>query len=186
MSKFLDENIYKIEKLIGTFIKNIILILEHEDNLYIDISIKKKNYEKFINQRYLKNNLTELKDLFKESYQDQSIMHIILNNYIIDGEKFSSFNTNLRGDDLSLEVNFISISHKMTFQFEKILEKYQIKISNYMCGNYIKNFKKDDKYNDLSIVAHNLKNGMNDNEIIVVPKITENKGFFEKFFQLFS
>ena len=42
LSKFLDENIYKIEKIVNRFIRNIILIIENEKILSVDISIKKK------------------------------------------------------------------------------------------------------------------------------------------------
>ena len=45
---FLDKNIYKIEKLIGNFIKNIILIVENEKNLKINMGIK-KSYETSLN-----------------------------------------------------------------------------------------------------------------------------------------
>ena len=67
----------------------------------------------------------------------------------------------------------------------KTLEKYQIKISRYMCGNYI-NFFFDNDYTETSLKAHRLINGQNVNEVTLVPKDIENKGFFEKFFQLFS
>ena len=43
LTKFLDKNIFKIEKLIGTFIKNISLIIDNENNLMIKICNKKKN-----------------------------------------------------------------------------------------------------------------------------------------------
>ena len=42
LSKFLDENIYKIEKIINNFIRNVILILEDDKVLDTVISIKKK------------------------------------------------------------------------------------------------------------------------------------------------
>ena len=35
-------------------------------------------------------------------------------------------------------------------------------------------------------MANKLNNGLNKNEVKLVSKIRENKGFFEKFFQLFS
>ena len=35
-------------------------------------------------------------------------------------------------------------------------------------------------------MANKLNNGMNKNEVQLVSKNVENKGFFEKFFQLFS
>jgi len=42
LSKFLDQNIYRIEKLVGNFIKDITLIIENDKVLNIDIGIKKK------------------------------------------------------------------------------------------------------------------------------------------------
>ena len=42
LKKFLDDNIYKIEKLIGEFIKNITLILENKTILIINVGLKKK------------------------------------------------------------------------------------------------------------------------------------------------
>ena len=181
---FLDKNIYKIEKLIGNFIKNIILIVENEKNLKINMGIK-KSYETSLKQKSFSSNLTELKDLFKKNYQDQTIMHMCIINYIIDGKRYSSFDTKLINDYFCIEVSFIAIDNKLVFAFDNVLEKYQIKIKQYMCGNYINNFI-GDTGDEISIIANKLRNGLNINEITFVPKHTENKGFFEKFFQLFS
>lgn len=181
---FLDKNIYKIEKLIGNFIKNIILIVENEKNLKINMGIK-KNYETSLKQKSFSSNLTELKDLFKKNYQDQTIMHMCIINYIIDGKRYSSFDTKLINDYFCIEVSFIAIDNKLVFAFDNVLEKYQIKIKQYMCGNYINNFI-GDTGDEISIIANKLINGLNINEITIVPKHKENKGFFEKFFQLFS
>ena len=46
LNNFLNENIFKIEKLIGNFIKNIFIYLETEDIFNINIGLKKNNYEK--------------------------------------------------------------------------------------------------------------------------------------------
>ena len=46
LSKFLDDNIYIIEKMIKNFIRNIILIIEDDKVLEVGISLKKRNYEK--------------------------------------------------------------------------------------------------------------------------------------------
>lgn len=181
---FLDKNIYKIEKLIGNFIKNIILIVENEKNLKINMGIK-KSYETSLKQKSFSSNLTELKDLFKKNYQDQTIMHMCIINYIIDGKRYSSFDTKLINDYFCIEVSFIAIDNKLVFAFDNVLEKYQIKIKQYMCGNYINNFL-GDTGDEISIIANKLRNGLNINEIIIVAKHKENKGFFEKFFQLFS
>ena len=182
LSKFLDDNIYKIEKMINNFIQNIILIIEDDKVLNISISLKKKNYEKNIDQRQLKNNLIEVKDIFKESYQDLIIMHMI----IVEKENnFSVHNANNNDDYLFLEVNFISVPFYFTSNFDKLLENYQIKIKRYMSGNYVKSFI-DNETMEFFLMANKLNEGFNNNEVQLVSKNVENKGFFEKFFQLFS
>ena len=42
LSRFLEENIFKIEKLIGKFIKDISIIIDNKTILNIDLSVKKK------------------------------------------------------------------------------------------------------------------------------------------------
>jgi hypothetical protein len=129
LSKFLDDNIYKIEKKIKNFIRSIILIIEDDKILEIGISLKKKNYEKSENQKQLENSLVEVKDIFKENYQDLLIMHMVIvekeNNFLLN-------NANNNDDFLFLEVNFISIPNKFTFYFDKLLESHQINIKRYM------------------------------------------------------
>ena len=185
LSKFIDDNIYKIEKMIKDFIRNIILIIEDDKVLHIGISLKKKNYEKNIDQKQLENSLIEVKDIFKENYQDLIIMHMI----IVEKQNSLLLNSNSNRDDyLFLEVNFISISNNFTFNFNKLLENHQLKIKRYMSSDYIKSFfdKESREPLELFVMANKLNYGLNKNEVQIVSKVKENKGFFEKFFQLFS
>ena len=86
LSKFLENNIFKIEKLTSKFINNIIIVIDSEEIKDLNIGIKKKNYVENLNSKNLENIIAEAKDLFKETYQDQKIMHIIIQNYLINGK----------------------------------------------------------------------------------------------------
>ena len=185
LSKFIDDNIYKIEKMIKNFIRNIILIIEDDKVLDIDISLKKKNYEKKIDKKQLENSLVEVKDIFKENYQDQIIMHMIIINNDKNENNFLSNHNGSNDDHLILEVNFISIENNFTFYFDKLLESYQIKVDRHMSGKYIRNYIGEGSV-ELSTMANKLKNGLNKDEVQLVSKNIENRGFFERFFQLFS
>ena len=44
LNEFLENNIFKVEKLAGNFINNINLVIENNSILKSSISIKKKNY----------------------------------------------------------------------------------------------------------------------------------------------
>ena len=107
LTKFLDENIYRIEKLVGNFIKDITLIIEHDEIINVDIGIKKKNYTQFLNHNYLKNDLTEVKDLFKTSYPNQVIMHMLITDYDGDGNKNLSSDFDIDENNLYIIVKFI-------------------------------------------------------------------------------
>ncbi len=185
LNSFLDKNIFKIEKLIGNFLKNIIVIIENDQILNFSIGIKKKNYDEKINKHYLENCLSELKDLFKENYQNNKIIHFTINRYLIDGVNYSSFDKEIDGEDMCVEVNFISISNIMIKEISNVLEKYQIKIDRLFEKKYIKNLF-EGEHLDLSLIAFKIQSGHNRNEIALVPKAEENRGFFERFFQLFS
>tara|TARA_Y100000816_G_scaffold204079_1_gene150434 strand:- start:175 stop:879 length:705 start_codon:yes stop_codon:yes gene_type:complete len=185
LNKFLEENIFKIEKLNGDFIENIFLIVKSLDVVNLEIGIKKKNYENSVNKKYLLNAVTEVKDLVKETNQDSKIMHIIIKNLLINDNDFLSIEKSFESKDVGLEISFISIHHNLIFELEKILKKYQIKINRYLCGSYIGEFSRVHGA-ELSTMANKIIKGFNKNEVELVKKNEENRGFFEKFFQLFS
>ena len=182
--KFLDNNIFKIEKYSGKFVENIYVVLEGGKVLNLEIGIKKKNYNSCISREYLENLLIEAKDLFRENYPNQEIMHMIINNYYINNKSYSFFEENLKSDYLALEIKFNSISSIMVYELNKILENYQIKVIKYLDANYIKHLFNDKK--ELTEMTHRILNGYNENEVTFLPKNPKKLGFFEKFFQLFS
>ena len=185
LGDFLDKNIFKIEKLTGNFLKSISLIIENYNILNFSIGIKKKNYGEKINKQYLESSLIELKDLFKENYQNNKIIHFIINRYLIDDVNYTSFDQEINGEFICVEAKFISVPSILIKEISDVLAKYQIKIGSLFEKNYIQNFFKEQSL-ELSISAHKIKSGLNQNEISLVSKSYKKKGFFEKFFQLFS
>ena len=184
LEKFLDNNVFEIEKLSGKFIENVFFIFEDNKIFNLDMGIKKKNYNVSIKKEHFENSLIEAKDLFRENYPDQEIMHMIINKYVIDGVSYSSLEENLESDHFALEIRIKSISNSIIYDLNKILEKYQIKIIKFIDGRYVKNFFA--KEMDLTEMSHRILNGYNSNEVIFIPKNPKKLAFFEKFFQLFS
>ena len=185
LSKFLDDNIFQIEKLIGKFIKNIFLIIESDYDQETNICIMKKNLNNVTNHKNLNQALIDVKDLFSDNYLDQVITHMIISEYIMNNRIYDLFIDNFKSDYICLNVKFLSLSAKIVSKFDKVLGKYQIKISQFMNAKYIRNIEIN-KDVEFFQIAHKIRNGLNPNEIIIVPKAIDNKGFFEKFFQLFS
>ena len=110
---------------------------------------------------------------------------MIVTKYIINDNIFKSFENNLQCDQLSLEIQFISISENLIRNIDEVLKNFQIKIIRYVDGNYIRNYFNDDNL-EISKKTYQIIHGFNENEVLLVPKNLKKMGFFEKFFQLFS
>ena len=185
LNDFLENNIFKIEKLAGNFVNNINIVIENKSILTSNISIKKKNYTGEITSVILESMLTDVKDLFKENYNQYKLIHMIMDKYIIDGVSYSSLQDQISNDEICLEIKLISIPNLLILEIENILKKYQIQVNNFLDKGYVKDFFLNNQL-DISQIAYNLKNGMNKNEIQITSKSLKKLGFFEKFFQLFS
>ena len=184
LKQFLDDNIFRIEKLVGKFIENIFVIIDDVKILNTRIGIKQKNYQPSKSNAYLQSLITNAKDLFKKNYSNEKIMHILINEYLVDGESHSFLKDNLEFEQLNLVIQFKSISNDIIYNLSKVLQNYHITISQYLDENYIKNFFEEDI--ELSKMAYKIINGYNENEVIIVQKNHKKLGFFEKFFQLFG
>ena len=185
LSEFLEKNIFNIEKVARNFVNNINVVIENDSILNFDLSTKKKNYSGNITNLFLEKTLSDIRDLFQESYNQYKLMHILINKYTINGISYKFLKDKIDSDEIFLEIKLISISNLVIFEIENILKKYQIQVNNYLDKAYIEDFYKDKKI-DISQMAHKLLNGSNINEIRITSKTLQKQGFFEKFFQLFS
>ena len=182
---FLNENIFEIEKILKYFVKKLSVVLDLDEFLPVEISIKKSNYENVINLSALNHMLNEIKDYCKETIGERRIVHMFISNNKIDNKNFSSLPLDIYCKSFSLDVNFLCISESLIKMIEIILKKYQISLSNILSAKYINEFLKNEKI-DFFIMTKKIVEGHNPNEVLMVNKINKNKGFFEKFFNFFN
>ena len=79
--KFLEENIFKIEKLSTQFIKNISLIIESDKSFRSTLSLKKNNYQEVIKKKKLEKIIVEAKDLIEKNHHSKKILHILIKEF---------------------------------------------------------------------------------------------------------
>ena len=185
LDHFLNENIFKIEKILNGFVKKIIMIVDTKDFFSVDISIKKNNYGNILSLKTLNYLLYDLKDYCKESTDGSKIIHMIIQNYLINGKTHNFFPENIKCNSFYLDVKFICLSNNFIKNVEIILKKYQISLKQSVNANYINKFLNNDEKN-VFLMSKKLIEGHNPNEVFLVNKISKNKGFFEKFFNFFS
>jgi hypothetical protein len=182
---FLNENIFKIEKLLKNFVKNIYVIIDCEEFFSIDISLKKKNYGEFITTQNLNYILNEARDQCSSTLVDKKIIHILIDKYLIDDKQFSNLPQNLKCNHFSLDINFICLPINYIKKIENILSKYQVSINRLISMKYLESLFLDQNV-DFSEMAKKVIDGHNLNEVVLSSKKSENMSFFEKFFHFFT
>ena len=182
---FLAKNILKIEKILKNFVKDVYIILDDKEFLPIEISIKKDHNGNSISQENLINPLNVLKNLCQFSFKDKKIIHMLIENYQIDGKDYSFLPENLKCNNFSLDIKFICLSKNLIEHYESVLKRYHILVNQILNAEYIEQFQ-DQQNPNIYTTASRIISGYNDNEIFLVNKTQKNKGFFEKFFDLFS
>ena len=185
LNHFLEKNIFDIEKSLKNFVENIYLIIESDKFLTINISIKKNNYGDKITRDKLIHLLNEAKISCKKTIGDSRITHMVIDNYLIDGENYSLFPNDLKCDSFSLDLRFICLGNDYIQNLENVLRKYQISINHILNAKYVKSIENEDQ-DDLLKMSLKIIDGYNENEVLIIPKLIKNKGFFERFFNFFS
>ena len=182
---FLEKNIFKIEKKLEGFIKKVYVILDTYHFFSIEISLKKNSHGNLFNQKILNYLLYEAKDYCKKTISDRKIIHMVIQNYLINNKVYSFFPKDIAGSNFSLEVKFICLSNNFIKNLEKILKKYHISLGQVVSANYTYRFLEDED-EDIFILTKKIINGHNPNEVTLVEKSPKNQGFFEKFFNFFN
>ena len=184
LNQFLSENIFKIEKNINGFIKNINLIIE-KNFLEIKISIKKDNYDEIIDKKILNYSLGDAKRQVKENYKNHEIIHLLIERYFVNNQTYNYFPLNKKADNLIIDLNFLCLSKKLIKDLEQIFKNYQIRINKIVSADYIEKYFENDN-SDIFLNCQKIIEGTNQNEVLLIAKNQKKLGFFERFFHLFS
>ena len=160
------------------------MIIESDEFFPIDISIKKNNNGDILKKNDLVYLLNEAKQDCKNTLQDKKIIHMIINNYLIDKKKFLFFPNNLTPNSISIDIRFECLPIDYLNKIENIFKNYQIAIKHTLNLSYVESFI--DNQAEVFNMASRLIDGYNQNEVLIIPKKTYIKGFFERFFNYFG
>tara|TARA_B100001057_G_scaffold355586_1_gene357598 strand:- start:1293 stop:1994 length:702 start_codon:yes stop_codon:yes gene_type:complete len=183
--KFLNENIFKIEKELGEFIKVIYLIIENEEIFSVNLSIKNKINETEINTKIINNLLIEAKNNCEETLKKAEVIHMKIDQFYIDNEYYKVLPDKVSCKSLSLDLSFVCVPNNILNSFDKVLNKFQISVYRTISYEYLHSFLKISS-NNLELVAQKILTGFNENEVILTNKSSKNIRFFEKFFNFFN
>ena len=185
LDNFLNENIFKIEKKLNEFVKNIFLIIDHQNIFSIHLSIKNKFDNININSDSMHKLLLEAKSCCKKTLEDLDILHMKIDQFYIDGTYFKTLPKKKNCNNLSIDVSYICLPKKISKTIENVLRKYQISLDRMLSLDYLNSFL-DDKNKNLYTTAQKILDGLNENEVFIADRNSKKLGFFEKFFNFFN
>tara|TARA_Y100000591_G_C21622688_1_gene588682 strand:+ start:128 stop:832 length:705 start_codon:yes stop_codon:yes gene_type:complete len=186
VENFLQKNIFQIEKKLNSFINEIYIIFDNDKFFIAETSIK-NNLKNDTENDISNDTLIEIRNQFKKHSPGNQIIHMLIKKYIIDGNIYEILPKDIEHDNFTVEVEFICLKNEIVKNFKDIFLKYQISIKKIFSYEYLNTLKdKDNGKDDIFKIAIDSLNGLNSNEVMIIKKEPENKGFFEKFFNFFN
>tara|TARA_B110001452_G_scaffold266323_1_gene272893 strand:+ start:1130 stop:1840 length:711 start_codon:yes stop_codon:yes gene_type:complete len=186
LENVIESNIVEVEKVTSEFIKDIYLMIDIPDSITIGLSLIQDNENKIIKSKDVQYLIQDARQQILRSYFDKKIIHIIIENYTVDDVEYDYLPSDLSCKNFSVNIKFICFPKKLTSKLEEIFNNQKILISKFICSKYAKSVNKnDDKLNSCEYGVE-LINDFNKQEVVIVPKKVEKKGFFEKLFHLFE
>ena len=147
----IKEIIVSLESNSNKFINSINLMLDSPKMLSINISLFKKLYGSKLKQENIKFLIQEAKQEILKHYTSHDIAHIIINNYRIDGNDYSSLPDEVECHFISLDIIFICLPTDLILYFKEVFSRSNILIDQIICTSYAKsiNYK-----NNLRLSGH--------------------------------
>ena len=143
--------ILNIEKETDQHLKNSSVMVDNKSIFSLDISLKKKLDKISVNESLKKNLIQEAKTLVEKNYFNFKIIHILINQYLIDGEKLNEIPKEKKIDNLVIEFKFILIPDFIINDLREIFKSNQISISNIFVSSYIKSLDYIKNFNKYEI-----------------------------------
>ena len=182
---FLNQNVFKVEKILGNFIENINIVIETKDFLNLQISMNKNDHNEYIDSNIILYLIKSAKYQCEKTIQNMRVIHVLIDSYIIDNVNYTELPINHKCKNFSLDISFICLSDELVRHIEKILKRFQISVNRILSASYIDRFVDDKEINFFEMTSK-IIDGYNKNEVKLVNKTSKNSGFFEKFFDLFN
>ena len=181
---FLSENIFEAEKQLNEFISDISLIVNCKQFQSIDVSINQNIYGNVKKKNQL-DLLKELKNYIFDNYPDYTLVHYLVNHYSFDDKIYKNFDFSKKCNQFGADTTFILLNKDEVLFYKKIFKKFQISVKKIMSSKYILDFFDSNEFNECEM-GRKISSGFNPNEVFLIQKNTQKKGFFERFFNLFN
>ena len=165
-----------MEKNINIPVSKVNLMIDDPSILTINISTNKNYDNKQLQKKHVEYLIQDLRQQILSNNKDLRILHIIVQNFIIDGNYTQNIPLNQKCENLIIEVNFICIKKDLIDNLQRTFKNIKF-INSIMSTKYAQSLLKSGTYNLLD-AGLGFLNGLNYNEVLILLKKTTKLGFF--------
>ena len=137
--KSLNQLIRDAEKKLSTHLVDVNILYDTSKFNFIDLSIKKSFDQPTLISKHYDSLLEEANFIISENNFKDQVIHIIVNNIIIDGnKKIEVISDEIKIKFLILEIKFICLNKSLISIISNEFKKNNLNISNIYCSSYVK------------------------------------------------
>ena len=182
----LKENIRKLEKKIGFFLNSGNISIKSNTSQSILFSIKNIFDKKKLNRKIITDIIQTGIHQFQNNEKTLSIIHIIVNKYIIDDKVYKFYPNDLKFKKIILEMEFICLDRNLVEKVKNLFNECKIQVNKIVSYDYAKKFLINNKDDTMCLSAKRVLNGVNQSEIYLIENSLKKPNIFDKIFNLFD
>ena len=122
----------------------------------------------------------KLKNQFKKYSPTDEIIHMLISNYVINGNNYKFLPKNIECNNLITQIEFICLENQIINNLKRIFSRYEISITKILSFNYLKSLNGTEN-DDIFEIALKCLNGLNRNEVFLVKKDQKSSVFLRNF-----
>ena len=184
LTKFILEKVKNFEKDVGSFIEKVNVITDAKYNQF-SLSLKSKYNSNQIKETDIVRLISDAKQIIMRNNKNCHILHILVDQYIIDGKKYFEFPESLNYKEFIVDVSFITINNSTVKMLNRILKNCNIELKKIISHQYSSRFADNNDTNPC-IAAKKVIDGINPSEVQIHNLEPKRQGLFEKMFNFFS
>ena len=135
----LNEIVREAEKSISNHIQDVVLMLDSSEIFIIDISLKKNLDKKNKINNIFETMIMEINQIINKYYLNYKILHIIVDQCIIDNKIYSELPKFLNNtDNLKIDFKLICFPKNFINEINERFKKNNLNVINFICSSYVK------------------------------------------------
>ena len=182
----LRKNIRKLEKDIGLFVNSGNISIKSKSHQSILFSVKDIFDERELEKEVIIKLVRIAMQQLQKSEKNLTIIHVIINKYVIDDKVYNFFPNYKKFTKIILEIEFICLNKILIEKVKKLFNECKIDVKKIVSYDYAKKFLNNIKDDTLCLSAYEILNGANQSEVILSENISKKHSFFDKIFNFFD